>query len=170
MQTEVLCWIAAESWLERLTKRFYVGDGKHQNNLTELSIPTQRTHGIAERALCCWVGCFRHPALRVSFWPNERVVRGCHQWGTLVVNEIVKIQRSNLVFGMPVLEPVIGGDSVQIVRVPADSNFTVPSAWTANTSIRTSLLSSLPGGSYVLSLVKNSINNLRWKSVLRKTS
>ena len=86
------------------------------------------------------------------------------------MNEIVKIQRSNLVFGMPVLEPVIGGDSVQIVRVPADSNFTVPSAWTANTSIRTSLLSSLPGGSYVLSLVKNSINNLRWKSVLRKTS
>jgi hypothetical protein len=36
------------------------------------------------------------------------------------VNEVVKIKRSNLVLGVPVLEPVIGGDSMQIVRVPAD--------------------------------------------------
>jgi hypothetical protein len=33
------------------------------------------------------------------------------------VNEIAKIQRSNLVLGMPVLEPVIGGDSMQ-ERIP----------------------------------------------------
>ena len=40
------------------------------------------------------------------------------------MNEIIKIQRINLVFGVPVLEPVIGGDSVQIVRVPADDLWT----------------------------------------------
>jgi len=30
---------------------FYVGDGEHQDDFTELSILAQRSHGVAERAL-----------------------------------------------------------------------------------------------------------------------
>jgi hypothetical protein len=36
------------------------------------------------------------------------------------VSEIINTQRSNLVLGVPVLESVMCGDSVQIVRVPVD--------------------------------------------------
>jgi len=64
----------AESQLEWFTERFYVRDGEHQDNLTELSIPAERSHGVAERALRCRVRCFGHPALRVAFCPDERVM------------------------------------------------------------------------------------------------
>ena len=34
--------------LEQFTQRFYVFDGEHEDNFTELSIPAERSHGIAE--------------------------------------------------------------------------------------------------------------------------
>lgn len=40
--------MVVERWLEWLTELFYVDDGEHQDDLTELSIPAQRSHGVAE--------------------------------------------------------------------------------------------------------------------------
>ena len=34
--------------LEQFTQRFYVCNGGHEDDFTELSTPTERSHGIAE--------------------------------------------------------------------------------------------------------------------------
>ena len=64
----------AESRLQRLTKRFYVNEGEHQDDFRELSIPAERSLGDAVRALRCRIRSFGHPALRVAFRPDERVL------------------------------------------------------------------------------------------------
>jgi hypothetical protein len=36
------------------------------------------------------------------------------------VNEILNVNRGNLVFSVPVLESIVSGHGLQVVRVPAD--------------------------------------------------
>lgn len=41
-----------KSRLQRFTQRFYVDDGKQQNDLTELPIPAELSHGVDGSAHC----------------------------------------------------------------------------------------------------------------------
>ena len=55
----LLSWIDAELRLQRFTQRFYVDEGKHQNDLMELPRPAERSHGVAGSA-------HRHADLRAT--------------------------------------------------------------------------------------------------------
>jgi len=88
-------------------------DGKHEDNLAELSVPGVRSDGVAKRALDRRIRRFGHPTLGVVAISDEGVVADGGQRGSTVVNQRLDAMRVELVFGVPVLEAVVSGDGMQ---------------------------------------------------------
>ena len=60
---------------EGFTEAFDIVDSKYENDLTELSVPRERTHVGTQRPLRRGVRRFGHPPLIVPVRPYQRVVK-----------------------------------------------------------------------------------------------
>jgi len=58
--------------------------------------------------------------LRVAFHLDESCVLSCFRFWTAVLSEVLVVEGGDLIFGVPVLKPVLGGHGPEVVRVPAD--------------------------------------------------